>query len=383
MALSDFAIIFCLFHCTHSFQTWLQLDSVASPVEEAGVLIQWVFGFWGTVDASEIKCEIPCKQLPYPGLGEDKADVLVSFPMEESPRHNSRHALSIGHTMESMHLYGAQHADKYDATATMDVKSTLPWPYFSWQNFRNLQSERMQQPQHFPGFHDRQPRAVFVCSNCEGEARNQLLTELSQAGVPIDSIGACKPKGTIQARWPSGIDVSDKLGALKTYRVYMAFENVMERGYVTEKIRDGYAAGNVNVYLGASDISEYVPSDSFVDANGALDKNGTINRDGLQALVRKMKAALYDELAWNKYFKFYSKPMNEWNAGNYDKTWSWSKEEIPGQCRMCRLAFARRAKGARFNTTTQQVEGVVPPPIGHDFWRTTWRSSAAQVEVPQ
>jgi len=351
-------------------------------VGEAGVLIHWVSGFFGEAGAAEFKCEIPCKQLPYPGAGESKADVLVSFPMEPLPRHNSRHAMSIGYTLESMRLYGAENAGNYDATATMDLKSTVPWPYFSWQSFRNLQSERLQHPEHFPGFHDRLPKAVFVCSNCNGDVRNQLLTELAKAGVPIDSIAGCKPDDTSQVAWPLDVDVSDKIGALKKYRVYMALENVMERGYVTEKIIDGYAAGNVNVYLGASDISDYVPSDSFIDARSAVGKNGTIMQEGLHAIALRIKAALYDELAWSSYFKHFSKPMDEWNAGSYEKKWGWSKDQVEGQCRMCRLAFARRVKGAHFNTTTQQVEGVVPPPVGDDFWRTTWRSSAAKLEVP-
>lgn len=74
--------------------------------------------------------------------------------------------------------------------------------------------------------------------------------------------------------------------------------------------------------------------------------------------------------------------MNEWNGGNYAKIWNWSKERVDPHCRMCRLAFARRAKGGYFNKTTQQVEGVVPPPVGHDFWSTTWKSLDAQVDVP-
>jgi len=382
IAFSDIATVFSLFQCTHSFQTWQKLDSDASTAGETGVVIHWVTGFFGEAGAAEFKCEIPCRQLPYPGSGEAKADVLVSFPMAPSPRRNSRHAVSIGFTMESTRLYGAEYASKHDATATMDLKSTVPWPYFSWQSFRNLQSERLQHPEHFPGFHDRLPKAVFVASNCISTVRNQLLTELAKAGVPIDSIAGCKPDNTSHAGWPLDTDVSDKHGALKKYRVYMALENVMERGYVTEKIVDGYAAGNVNVYLGAPDISDYVPSDSFIDARTAIGKDGMTMREGLQSLVLKIKAALYDELAWTNYFKPLSKPMKEWNAGNYEKKWGWSKEQVDGQCRMCRLAFARRVKGAHFNTTTQQVEGVVPPPVGDDFWKTTWRSSAAKLEVP-
>merc|ERR550532_2882756 len=119
--------------------------------------------------------------------------------------------------------------------------------------------------------------------------------------------------------WPLGISRGDKHGALKKYRVYMALENVMEPGYVTEKIMDGYMAGTVNVYLGASDLADYVPSDSFIDASGAIAADGTIQPEGLQTLTLKIKAALDDELTWTNYFEPFNKPMSEWNAGNYEK----------------------------------------------------------------
>jgi hypothetical protein len=358
-------------------------DSDGAPAEEAAVLIHYVQGFFGSTSAAAFKCEIPCRTTAYPGPGKAKADVLLSFPMDSSPERNLRNAVSVGHSMESLSRYGGEHASKYDATATMNLKSTVPWTYLSWQSFSNLQGERTSTPEQFPGFHDRQPKAVFVARNCEGNARNLLLSSLVQAGVPIDSISSCKPQGTSDVGWPANVAGSDKHGALKKYRVYMAFENMMEPGYVTEKIMDGYMGGNVNVYLGASDVADYVPSDSFIDARDAIAADGTINLEGLHALASKIKAALYEELAWTNYFNVFDKPMSEWDAGNYEKKWSWSREEVAGHCRLCRLAFARRAKGGHFNTATQHVEGVVPPPIGHTFWSTTWKSADAKVEVPR
>merc|ERR1740129_1268743 len=151
-----------------------------------------------------------------------------------------------------------------------------------------------------------------------------LLSELASVGVPIDSISSCKPQGTSKVGWPSGISRSDKHGALKKYRVYMALENVMERGYVTEKIIDGYAAGNVNVYLGASDISDYVPAGSFIDANNIeVGRAGGTEqaRKNLLAIAQKIKDALNDEKTWTSYFEPFNKSMSEWNGGDYEKKW--------------------------------------------------------------
>lgn len=45
----------------------------------------------------------------------------------------------------------------------------------------------------------------------------------------------------------------------------MCFENFSFPGYITEKIIDCFVAGVIPVYLGAPDIEEFLPSDSFID----------------------------------------------------------------------------------------------------------------------
>jgi len=58
----------------------------------------------------------------------------------------------------------------------------------------------------------------------------------------------------------------DKLQTVKQYKFSICYENMGDvRGYVTEKIFDCFAAGNVPIYLGASNIEEYVPADCFID----------------------------------------------------------------------------------------------------------------------
>eukprot|EP00419_Tripos_fusus_P053561 CAMPEP_0172804000 /NCGR_PEP_ID=MMETSP1075-20121228/4871_1 /TAXON_ID=2916 /ORGANISM="Ceratium fusus, Strain PA161109" /LENGTH=443 /DNA_ID=CAMNT_0013642509 /DNA_START=60 /DNA_END=1391 /DNA_ORIENTATION=+ len=350
--------------------------------EDEAVLIHYVYGYLGPVQAESVECEIPCRVTNSEDpTGHERADVLVTYPILDPPPRNSRHAINLAHSMEALSDDGSAYL-KYDATATSDVKSTVPWSYFNWWSFSELQDRRRQHPGQFSGFSDRLPRAVFVARDWSGRARNQLMTALTEAGVPIDAISSCHPQGTEYVGWPEDVPMSDKLGALKKYRVYMALERAMEPGYVTEKIMDGYMAGNVNVYLGASDIADYVPSGSFIDANAAITNEGTIVQENLQLLIQKIKAVLYDEKTWAQYLEPLSQPMTDWSGGSYEKKWSWSQERVDGHCRMCRLAFARRAQGGYFNTTTQRVEGVVAPPFGHDFWKTTWKSPESEVEVP-
>jgi hypothetical protein len=60
--------------------------------------------------------------------------------------------------------------------------------------------------------------------------------------------------------------VEDKLATMGSYRFSLCFENEKEvPNYITEKIFDSFAAGTVPVYLGAPNITDYVPPEAIVD----------------------------------------------------------------------------------------------------------------------
>lgn len=60
--------------------------------------------------------------------------------------------------------------------------------------------------------------------------------------------------------------VRTKADCLSWYRFSVCFENMKDiNGYVTEKIFDCFVAGSIPIYWGASNITDYVPSDCFID----------------------------------------------------------------------------------------------------------------------
>jgi alpha(1,3/1,4) fucosyltransferase len=59
--------------------------------------------------------------------------------------------------------------------------------------------------------------------------------------------------------------IPSKLEALSSYTFSICFENVKLNGWITEKIFDCFAAGNIPVYWGALDIEKYVPAECFID----------------------------------------------------------------------------------------------------------------------
>jgi hypothetical protein len=61
--------------------------------------------------------------------------------------------------------------------------------------------------------------------------------------------------------------VEDKISLLSDYRFSLSFENWRGRRlYISDKLFDGFLSGSVPVYLGEEGISEFVPSECFVDA---------------------------------------------------------------------------------------------------------------------
>ncbi|RFO95943.1 hypothetical protein DIC66_16075 [Rhodoferax lacus] len=60
--------------------------------------------------------------------------------------------------------------------------------------------------------------------------------------------------------------VASKLETMQKYRFSICYENVRDLpGYITEKIWDCFFSGCIPVYWGASNITNYIPDDCFID----------------------------------------------------------------------------------------------------------------------
>jgi len=56
-----------------------------------------------------------------------------------------------------------------------------------------------------------------------------------------------------------------KYKVLSHYNFSLCFENTQMKGYVTEKLIDCLYVGTIPLYLGAPDIADYIPSETFID----------------------------------------------------------------------------------------------------------------------
>jgi alpha(1,3/1,4) fucosyltransferase len=59
--------------------------------------------------------------------------------------------------------------------------------------------------------------------------------------------------------------IESKFEALSKYSFAICFENMVLKGWITEKIFDCFYAGTVPIYLGAPDVTDYIPRECFID----------------------------------------------------------------------------------------------------------------------
>jgi hypothetical protein len=61
-------------------------------------------------------------------------------------------------------------------------------------------------------------------------------------------------------------NVKNKIDVLRLYKFCICFENISGiNGYITEKIFDCFFSKTIPIYLGAPNITNYIPKDCFID----------------------------------------------------------------------------------------------------------------------
>jgi len=99
---------------------------------------------------------------------------------------------------------------------------------------------------------------------------------------------------------------SDKYKTLSKYKFAICYENSAYPGWITEKIFDCFLAGTIPIYLGAPDISEYVPKNCFIDFNDFKDYVTLNNylRNLSKEDIKVYKEAIRVFLSSDQYAKF-------------------------------------------------------------------------------
>jgi hypothetical protein len=89
--------------------------------------------------------------------------------------------------------------------------------------------------------------------------RMQFLQRLCESGQQIDLYG----RGEFETPLYNG-EIDDKWDALENYRYSLAIENYSGKNYFSEKILDPLLAWCMPIYWGCTNLSEYLPENSYI-----------------------------------------------------------------------------------------------------------------------
>lgn len=94
--------------------------------------------------------------------------------------------------------------------------------------------------------------------------------------------------------------VTSKFETMQEYKFSLCYENIKDiPGYITEKIFDAMFAGSIPIYLGANNILDYIPENTFID------KRNFDTYEELYSFINNI-----DEVTYIKYLENIEKFLN-------------------------------------------------------------------------
>ena len=112
-------------------------------------------------------------------------------------------------------------------------------------------------------------KILAIISSPNGRERNQIL-DILERYFPIEYAGRYKTNRSIieHSYW-----TPEFWEEVKKYRCVVCMENSRDTDYLTEKITHGFACGNVPIYWGAKNVTDYFNPNRFIHINEIDDEN--------------------------------------------------------------------------------------------------------------
>jgi Glycosyltransferase family 10 (fucosyltransferase) C-term/Fucosyltransferase, N-terminal len=203
----------------------------------------------------------------------------------------------VGWSMESRENY-AMMADPrfmkhFDITMTHESGSDVWRPYLpnsSWWGAAQ-RAPSVQKTESAPIAH-------FQSAAVDRSGRIAFAAELARH-IRVDSYGRHNPTRTIEG---PDLGRQTKIQTIARYRFCLALENSISPDYVTEKIYDPLIAGTVPVYLGAPNVDEFVPANSYINASAF---------SGPADLASYLRYLIETPQAYEAYFAWRANPLPE------------------------------------------------------------------------
>ncbi|AZN97587.1 alpha-1,3-fucosyltransferase [Mesorhizobium sp. M9A.F.Ca.ET.002.03.1.2] len=205
----------------------------------------------------------------------------------------------------------------FDITMTYEAAADVWTPYLpkaGW--WKAVQASSI------PSKTERAPVVHFQSSTIDRSGRAAFTAELA-CHIEIDSYGRHRPNRPIQG---ADLGRQTKIETIARYRFCLALENSISPDYVTEKVFDPLFAGTVPIYLGAPNIDEFVPANSYIDATAFGSPAG---------LASYLRHLVETPQAYEAYFAWRSKPLPEPLAKRLQEL------ETSRKCRLVTLVHQR------------------------------------------
>jgi alpha(1,3/1,4) fucosyltransferase len=107
-------------------------------------------------------------------------------------------------------------------------------------------------------------------------------------------------------------ECNSKYEVLSHYNFSLCFENMEMRGYITEKIFDCFYAGTIPIYLGATDIENFISDECYIDYRKFNTNKDLFNFISTMSAnkMQKMRDAGRDYLKTEAYGNYYNSLKN-------------------------------------------------------------------------
>ena len=270
------------------------------PADATEPLILFYTTLFGKpVDIASIQCDLPGRWTLDKRRIAEAAAVVFHIPdhRESGDAWKYPGQYWIGWTMESRQNYkpfaDPDYMRHFDFTMTHERRSDVWMPYLPracWWD------EVLAKP--VAAKTEAAPLVLFQSAPLNHSRRIDLVSELSRH-IGVDFDGRHFRNRTIEG---PDLGRTTKIETVSRYRFCLALENSSETDYVTEKIFDAFEAGTVPVYLGAPNVDEYVPPNSYINAADFSDAAD------LAAYLRHL---IETPDAYEAYFAWRSQPLPE------------------------------------------------------------------------
>lgn len=145
--------------------------------------------------------------------------------------------------------------------------------------------------------------AALSVSNCHSRSgREQLIEELKRY-IPVDIFGSCGPfkcPNEPIVKNATFTDTKCREYIANEYKFYLAFENSLCQGYITEKLFDTLKYPIVPVVFGLGNYEFYIPKSGYINA---LDFKSPKDLADYLVYLDHNKTAYNSYFTWKKYLK--------------------------------------------------------------------------------